>query len=103
LQSNCDQAKNNYIFYCMKYITLVENSNEITDGRLKKLFLSKTEQLERIIFFFERKEIEATIKLNGTVKNRRLYTTVEVVCNDLAYKKAIEESIRTFNIIFSDS
>jgi hypothetical protein len=82
----------------MKFITLTENSDAIDDTRLKKSFLSKVERLERILVFFDKKGIKATVRIIGSVKDKHLHTNVEVLCDDDGYRKAIEENIKSFKI-----
>jgi hypothetical protein len=80
----------------LKHIKLIENSGDIEHHLYHEIFKSKLHSLTKMLNYFERYEIDATIKFGGHIHERRLKTTVEVECDDDVFKRVIEENVKKF-------
>lgn len=80
----------------MKHIKLIENSTDIEHKFYQDIFMSKLYSLNKVLYYFERYEIAATIIFEGYIKEKRLHTQVDVQCEDEVFRKVIEENIRKF-------
>lgn len=80
----------------MVHIKLIENSDAIDHRLYQEVFRSRLHALEKVLHYFERYQIEAVIKFEGRIHERRLQTSVEVECEDDVFKKVIEQSVHKF-------
>jgi hypothetical protein len=80
----------------LKHIKLIENSGDIENRPYNEIFKSKLYSMSKVLNYFERYEIDATIKFAGVVRDRRLQTTVEIECEDDVFKRVIEENLKKF-------
>ena len=80
----------------LKHIKLIENSGDIDHRLYHEIFKSKLHSLSKVLNYFERYEINATIKFAGQIHDKRLQTTVEVECDDDVFRLVIEENVKKF-------
>jgi hypothetical protein len=85
----------------MDFIKLVDSSQAIENSIFKELYLSKLNYLERILLYFDKKGIEATVIFHCEHKGQKLQTFTEVFCEDDGYKVLLEKILEAFHTMNS--
>lgn len=85
-----------YQFEYLENIDVIADVVEITEPEIRKTYLAKFTELQRVVKHMENVGIDATVIFHGKQESSKLLSTVTIECRDWLFKKVLSALTKRF-------